>query len=58
VGRTEDVEQRQNVVEAVDASAVTDRQQLRGGCLGCGSGELDAAGGTGKKGLDGSQLRQ
>jgi hypothetical protein len=46
------------VVDAVDASAVADREQLRGGCLGCGSGELDAAGGTGKKGLDGSQLRQ
>jgi len=57
-GGTEDVEQRQNVVEAVDAGAVADREQLRGGGCGCLSGELDAAGGAGKKGVDDSQLGQ
>jgi hypothetical protein len=57
-GGTEHVEQRQNVVEAVDSSAVTDREQLRGGSRGCWSGELDAAGGAFKKGVEGSQLGQ
>src|SRR5215216_4158069 len=36
-GGTEDVEQRQNVVEAVDAGAVADGEQLRGGSRGCWS---------------------
>jgi hypothetical protein len=57
-GGTEDVEQRQNVVEAVDFQPIADREQLRGGSRGYWSGELDPAGGAGKKGVDGSQLRQ
>ena len=35
-----------------------DREQLWGGSHGLWSGELDAAGGASKKGVDGSQLRQ
>lgn len=45
-------------MESVDSSAVADRNHLRGGSRSCWSGELDAAGGAGEEGVDGSQLGQ